>query len=392
MRPVRIATLCLLMACHPRGAHGPVSRSCEPQPDEVVLFEDADHGGRCSALSIGDYVFPEQTGLDNDSASSIRVGDRVRALLCSDRAFGGECSYVDASSPQLASNDTLSSIRVERRPPTCSPHTGQVAVYADTGFAGACSVLGIGDFSHSRDLGIENDTISSLRVGPHTQMLVCRDDDWGGPCDRVTRDLADLGGTRTGNDAISSIRVLPGGSDCIVRGADARMAPHAPALEAACARAYPRIVDVLATNAIYEPPLVISFTSLASFTGEARGRDVFIDETRWNPADLAIVDHELTHIVTLYPDAPGWLSEGVADYVRATLDGWDDYHCRRGETYRTGYGCAAALLRYAERVKPGSVRALHAYLRTESFDDKIAERDVETLWRDCVEDGMCAPR
>ncbi len=88
------------------------------------------------------------------------------------------------------------------------------------------------------------------------------------------------------------------------------------------------------------------------------------------------------------------MSEGVADFVRSELGGptgWDDYHCRGTETYLDGYGCAATLLRFAEAGTPGTVRALHARLRTQSFDGLIAGRDVAALWAQCAL-GACAPR
>src|SRR5947208_1507627 len=77
----------------------------------------------------------------------------------------------------------------------CTPAAGQFAVFTEPGFAGSCAVLGVGDFRHERELGIANDAIASLRVGPGTLVLACRDDDWGQPCSRVTSDLAELTAT-----------------------------------------------------------------------------------------------------------------------------------------------------------------------------------------------------
>jgi hypothetical protein len=386
-----------IAACRPI-VSAPASTHCEPGADQVAVFEHDHFFGACMTLAVGDHVFPEQIGLPDDSASSILVGANVRALGCQARAFGDACAYLDHATPVLGAtpvgNDTLSSLRVEPRPTSCDPEPGQVALFTDPGFAGACVVLGIGDFAHSPELGVPNDTVSSIRVGPATQVLACGGDSWGEPCDPITRDVADLAGSRVGTDTISAVRVLRGGTACVARGANAAMAPHVATVEAICARDYPRILELLATEQVFSPPLVISFTRLATFTAETRYRDLFIDEVRWNPTDMAMLSHELTHVVTMYPSAPLWITEGVADFVRAELNvsnGWNYYQCRGDETYTAGYGCAAALLRFAENRAPGTVRELHARLRTQAFDGLIAGIPVDDLWRECQR-GPCAPR
>lgn len=376
-----------------------VSIGCVPQRHEASLFMHDGFGGQCVTLGLGDYQFPERTGLPNDSVSSILVGDGSRVLVCRERAFGGACAYFEGPIAELGAtsigNDMLSSLRVERRPDSCIPGPNQIALYSQAAFIGDCSVLGIGDYLDSSEIGIGNDSVSSVRLGSGVQAMLCRHDGFGEPCERAEQDISHLRDHRLGDDAISSVRIVRAGSDCIVRGADERFTPHTMTIEAICAHNYPRIIQLLATDSLFSPPYVISFTRLARYTGEARGRDVYIDEVRWHFSDLGMIDHELTHIVTMYPSAPSWITEGVADYVRAELGGptgWDDYHCRGNETYRSGYGCAAALFRFAEHRSPGAIRELHARLRTQSFDGYIADSDVDSLWTECLSSGYCAAR
>jgi hypothetical protein len=365
--------------------------SCGAAPDEVALFEHAEFRGRCAILRIGEFAFPEDMDIDNDAVSSVQVGANVRLLACRDRAFAGACEYLETTAAldaTLIGNDALSSARIDTRPIDCAPGAGQIALFEHANFEGACSVLGVGDFATSTAIGIANDTVSSVRVGPGAQALLCRDDGLGEPCFAVSTDIAF---TEADNDAVSSVRVLPDRGTCIVRGASAAFAPHVATMEAYCARSYGRVLGLLATDPVFEGPLVISFAHLPSFTGEARGRDLFVDERLWKPSDLGMIDHELTHVVTMYPSAPSWITEGVADYVRMALTG-DAMQCRAGETYTDGYGCAATLFKFIERRRPGAVRRLHAELRTEPFDGRIAGREAEAWWNACLADGACAAR
>jgi hypothetical protein len=142
---------------------------------------------------------------------------------------------------------------------------------------------------------------------------------------------------------------------------------------------------------VFAGPIVITFARQLAFTGEARGRDVFIDDRLWKPSDLGMIDHELAHVVTMYPSAPSWITEGVADWVRGKLTG-EPMQCSAGETFADGYGCAAALLSFVEKKKPGSIRRMHAELRTEAFDGRIAGRETAAWWNACLVEGTCRPR
>jgi hypothetical protein len=401
-RLVRASTIVLaatLGACASPPVAGPAVEhgACVPGEHEVAFFEHASFEGRCALLTVGDHVRPQELGLGNDTVSSVRVGAAVRLLACTDRAFGGSCTYLSGAVPSLdvvpLGNDALSSARVEKDPIGCVPQAQQIALYTEREFGGDCYVLGIGDYALPNATGLANDTVSSIRVGPGAQALVCQDGEWGEPCEQLSTDAGDLGPHRIGDNALSSARVLPPGG-CVVRGADSRHAPHAPLVAQRCARSYQRILDLLATDSPVTLPIVISFTRLERFTAEVRGRELLIDEERWAPSDLGVLEHELTHVVTRYANTPEWLTEGVADFVRATLDesnGWEGVGCKGAETYEAGYQCAATLLRFAEQSATGAVRRLNQRLRTVPFDGTIDGRPVDALWREC-QASLCAGR
>lgn len=116
--------------------------------------------------------------------------------------------------------------------------------------------------------------------------------------------------------------------------------------------------------------------------------------------DLDVIVHEGFHLVQSYPDSkdtPGWLVEGIADYVREIYGqsnaecGWklpatlDD----RGNKYRASYRTTARFLLWLElKVKKGIVKTLDDKCRTATYTDAVWKREtnktVDELWDDYV--------
>jgi hypothetical protein len=59
----------------------------------------------------------------------------------------------------------------------CEPGPNEVSLFKDAGFKGQCVVKEFGDFANSNQIGLPNDSISSVRVGNNAQVIVCKDDD-----------------------------------------------------------------------------------------------------------------------------------------------------------------------------------------------------------------------
>ncbi len=100
----------------------------------------------------------------------------------------------------------------------CEPQQNQASFYKDAGFKGQCVVKGFGDYPNSNAIGLPNDSISSLRVGPNTQVILCKDNDFRGDCIRVDSDVSFLNGPRVGNDQVSSLKIQPVGMNQCVPG------------------------------------------------------------------------------------------------------------------------------------------------------------------------------
>lgn len=89
----------------------------------------------------------------------------------------------------------------------CDPGPNQVSLYSDRDYAGPCVVKGAGDYPDSAAIGLGNDSISSIRVGQFAQVMICRDNNYGGECLTITGDVPLLTGNRVGNDMTSSLKV-----------------------------------------------------------------------------------------------------------------------------------------------------------------------------------------
>jgi hypothetical protein len=89
----------------------------------------------------------------------------------------------------------------------CNPGTNQVAFFTDAGFKGSCVVKGLGNYASAGAIGLPNDSISSVQIGPNAQAVVCKDNNFQGDCILITSSVSYLNGGRVGNDEVSSAKV-----------------------------------------------------------------------------------------------------------------------------------------------------------------------------------------
>lgn len=114
------------------------------------------------------------------------------------------------------------------------------------------------------------------------------------------------------------------------------------------------------------------------------------------PKDFGMVVHELFHVVQSYPGQKsdlGWLTEGIADYVRF----WEyEPQTRQSKigakaSYKNGYRVAGAFLAWLEQDKPGTVARLNAALRKGGADNAavagVIGGDIENKWKEFVAAG-----
>lgn len=63
--------------------------------------------------------------------------------------------------------------RPAQPPPSgCTPSADQVALFVDIGYSGQCVVKSVGDYRNPGEIGLPNDSISSLRVGANVKCKI----------------------------------------------------------------------------------------------------------------------------------------------------------------------------------------------------------------------------
>ena len=112
-----------------------------------------------------------------------------------------------------------------------------------------------------------------------------------------------------------------------------------------------------------------------------------------HPNDIDVVTHEVMHIVQSYPNGagPGWITEGIADYVRNEFGvnniegGWKlpDYNSR--QKYQDAYRVTARFFIWIEKnYKDGLVKKLDKAMRgkayTSDFWKNETGKTVDQLW------------
>ena len=116
--------------------------------------------------------------------------------------------------------------------------------------------------------------------------------------------------------------------------------------------------------------------------------------TKKAPNDYGMVVHELTHVVQDYDGkGEGWLTEGIADYIR-------DRHFEPGVrhhridpdkgSYRQAYGVAATFLMWLEEHKDKDiVRKLNIASHDGKYSPALFKEycgaDLDALWKEFAE-------
>jgi hypothetical protein len=159
---------------------------------------------------------------------------------------------------------------------------------------------------------------------------------------------------------------------------------------------HPRIARMLPSNG-FTPPAHVKLVFRKRMRGIAyTSGSTIVISARWldkHPDDYGMVVHELTHVVQAYSDGdPGWLVEGIADYVR-----FFHYEPKtkievdaERASYRDGYRTTARFLAWIERKKDRDIlRVLNAAIRQGKYKDKLFRtrtgKSLDELWAAFIE-------
>ena len=117
-----------------------------------------------------------------------------------------------------------------------------------------------------------------------------------------------------------------------------------------------------------------------------------------HPGDIDVVTHEVMHIVQAYTgDSPGWLVEGIADYVRYKLGvdnagaGWSLTPFSPKQNYTDAYRITARFLVWAEKKHDAKlVIKMDAALRDKTYTPALWQqftgKTVDDLWKEYAAD------
>jgi hypothetical protein len=146
-----------------------------------------------------------------------------------------------------------------------------------------------------------------------------------------------------------------------------------------CERAYPMIGEELHSDG-YRPPPLVTMTLKSNYNGvAATGGSHITGSVRYfksHPDDIGAMVHETAHVVQHYRarNNPGWLVEGVADYVRF-------FKYEPGKIgrinpdrahYNGSYRVTAAFLAYlTEKYDRDIVRKLNKAMREGEYKDEL---------------------
>ncbi|MFT4204842.1 MAG: basic secretory protein-like protein [Chitinophagaceae bacterium] len=151
---------------------------------------------------------------------------------------------------------------------------------------------------------------------------------------------------------------------------------------------------------IYNPEArnkVVIFIDTAYKDVAATGNGLIRVNPEWmkkNPEDLDVVTHEAMHVVQGYQRyEPIWITEGIADYVRATLginneaSKWKLPDYNSSQNYTDSYRITARFFIWLESKKEkGIIKKLDNAMRTNTYTDDFWKNEtgktVDELWEE----------
>ncbi len=157
---------------------------------------------------------------------------------------------------------------------------------------------------------------------------------------------------------------------------------------------WPQVARLLATENFKPPATLTLLFKPMSKAPAFRNADGLTISTEWitkHPDDFGMIIHEMTHAIQDYHGVPrdaGWLTEGIADYIRYWHYEPEMPHRRidpAKASYRDGYSTTGSFLawlivKYDRRI----VRQLDASLRAGKYTNVIFEeiigKALDPLW------------
>jgi len=156
---------------------------------------------------------------------------------------------------------------------------------------------------------------------------------------------------------------------------------------------YPKLLKEY--NADATKNVVVVFDNKYKGVAYASGSKIVVNP-EWlhiHPEDYDLFTHEIMHLIQAYPhkSGPSWLTEGIADYVRAKYGinnqaaDWSLPNYNSSQNYTDSYRVSARFLVWIEKYHERNfVKKIDQHLRTNTYTDdlwiKYTGVSLDELW------------
>ena len=164
--------------------------------EPVRMNTDANHRGL-----VYQHLNYAQTRINNDIGLAVEVQKNQQALQQCTELSGTRGTFNNPNPPPPP--PLLSAVG------SCSgrPGPNEVMLFMHFDYQPPCVVKTVGRYDNADQIGLPNDSISSLRVGSNVRAILCMHGGQTGLCETFTYDDPNLSNNAIGNDQVTSARV-----------------------------------------------------------------------------------------------------------------------------------------------------------------------------------------
>lgn len=184
---------------------------CNPSSTQVAVYDKTNYNalypitGKCRVYPVGAAI-PNTPFI----VRSVKVGGNVRALLYRGANYTVQTNIYFSNNPNVPGSLSL---RVDWRPQPsgCVPGPYQIALFVNQNYGGQCILKEIGDYPDWYEIGLQNDSIESVKVGQYVRTTLLQHSQWhdptGGLWSTFVNNDPNLGNDRIRNNQVSWAKV-----------------------------------------------------------------------------------------------------------------------------------------------------------------------------------------
>ena len=86
---------------------------------------------------------------------------------------------------------------------------GKAAFFQHSKYKGECVVSNAGPYKNANAMGIGNDKISSIKLGTHSQVVLCKDNNFKGTCKTYEKSMTSIGRMNDKTSSVIIVKTVP---------------------------------------------------------------------------------------------------------------------------------------------------------------------------------------